>query len=38
MAEKIEEEIKITNDKINELKVLISQKNESELEKIKLRR
>ena len=30
MAEKIEEEIKISNDKINELKVLISQKNKKD--------
>ena len=36
MAEKIEEEIKIANDKINELKLLIRQKNENELEKVKL--
>ena len=36
MAEKIEEDIKANNDKIEELKTLIRQKNENELETVKL--
>ena len=36
MAEKIEEEIKTANNKIEELKVLIRQKNENDLAQIKL--
>ena len=36
MAEKIEEEIKTANNRIEELKVLIRQKNENELAQIKL--
>ena len=36
MAEKIEEEIKTTNDKIEQLKSLIKQKNETDLAQVKL--